>query len=351
VRKLLLIVLPILLAGSFATAGAAAKGVGQMPSIEGVTVPGSPYRYSALSQQADGSPRTVIVQSNRSGGRVSRWWNLRGNYYVPAVAYDLSPGGLSADGSTLVLMGLTREYPPKKSRIAILDTRSHLRQRGGRSQRQRRQDAISQVDLPGNFSFDAISPDGSTAYLIHYLLPPSAGETYITTYEVRALDLKSGELLPRPIIDPEEPDEKMQGLPLTRATSPDGRWAYTLYDGDKQEIFIHALDTVEGRAVCIDLPQMENLHPRFYYLLQLRISRSGRELTVIRRRPGPPPARPILAVDAQSFDIHRPEQAATASSAISPWPLIGLALGCLILGLSWRHWGGRRTTGRPPGQA
>jgi hypothetical protein len=341
VRKLLLIVLAILLAGGFATASAAAKGVGQMPSIRGVTVNGSPYRYSAMSPHARGNRRTVIAQTNRRGGRVSRWWSLRGEYYVPAVASAYEGGGLSADGSTLVLSRFNWGYPPKETRFAILNTR-HRPYRGPWWTRHQRR-AFSWVDLKGDFSFDAISPDGSTAYLIHRYLPASAGEAYITTYEVRALDLESGKLLPRPIVDPEEPDEKMQGRPLSRATSPDGRWAYTLYDGDEEEMFIHALDTVEGRAVCIDLPQLENLHQRFYYLLYLQTVRNGRELVVMRHRVGPPPARQILAVDTQSFDVQRPEQAATASSAISPWPLIGLGLGCLILGFSWRLWGRRET--------
>lgn len=346
-RKLLLIVLPVLLAGSFATASAAAKGVGQMASIEGVTVSGSPYRYSAMSPDARGNRRTVVLQTNRRGGRVSRWWSLRGKYYVPAIAYDGSGGGLSADGSTLVLSRFEFGYPPEETRFAVLKPRLRPYRGPAWSRRQRR--AFSWVDLKGDFSFDAISPDGSTAYLIHRYLPASAGEAYISTYEVRALDLESGKLLPQPIVDPEEPNEKMQGRPLSRAMSPDGRWAYTLYDGE-EEMFIHALDTVAGRAVCIDLPQLENLHPRFYYLLFLQTIRNGRELVVMRHRLGPPPAQPILRVDTQSFDVEGPEQASTASSAISPWPLIGLALGCLILGLSWRRRGWRVKGDRPPAE-
>ena len=37
------------------------------------------------------------------------------------------------------------------------------------------------------------------------------------------------------------------------ATSPDGRWAYTLYDGAGRHPFVHALDTVGRTAACIDL--------------------------------------------------------------------------------------------------
>jgi hypothetical protein len=45
----------------------------------------------------------------------------------------------------------------------------------------------------------------------------------------------------------------MRGAPLTRAMSPRGRWAYTLYDGGGATPFVHALDTARRTARCIDL--------------------------------------------------------------------------------------------------
>jgi len=80
--------------------------------------------------------------------------------------------------------------------------------------------------LHGDFSFDAISPRGSLVYLIEYTSP-----TDPTRYRVRAYDLAANRLLSQPVVDPREQGEKMGGSPLTRATSPNGRWAYTLYDG------------------------------------------------------------------------------------------------------------------------
>ena len=82
------------------------------------------------------------------------------------------------------------------------------------------------LTLDGDFSFDALSPDGRLLYLIEYVKPQNP-----TRYRVRALDLDSGRLLPGTIVDPREPDEAMRGFPITRETSSDGRWAYTLYDG------------------------------------------------------------------------------------------------------------------------
>src|SRR5229473_1951827 len=46
----------------------------------------------------------------------------------------------------------------------------------------------------------------------------------------------------------------MNGSPMTRTTSADGRWVYTLYMNPGGFPFIHALDTVRGVAHCVGLP-------------------------------------------------------------------------------------------------
>lgn len=51
----------------------------------------------------------------------------------------------------------------------------------------------------------------------------------------------------------------MAGSAMTRTTSADGRWVYTLYEKPTGEGFIHALDTVGGVAHCIDLPKNRGL--------------------------------------------------------------------------------------------
>ncbi len=47
----------------------------------------------------------------------------------------------------------------------------------------------------------------------------------------------------------------MTGSPVTRATGPTGRWIYTLYVRPSGALFVHALDSVDVRAFCIDLPR------------------------------------------------------------------------------------------------
>jgi len=97
---------------------------------------------------------------------------------------------------------------------------------------------------------DAISPDGRWLYLIRYRSVRN------NRYDVLAYDLARRHLLRTPIVDPREPDEKMQGFPLTRTVSADGRWAYTLYSDPEGEPFIHALDTERRTAACIDLDDL-----------------------------------------------------------------------------------------------
>lgn len=339
-RRLLALV-SLALIGCFGATGAQAKGIIGVRAGTGVTMPGSAYRYLAISPNS--TPRVTLVERiDKRDGHVDRWWQLRGEYNIPAVAYDGSASGLSGDGGTLVLSrsSLTQGYPPKSTRLAILDIDRHLHHPNGGPRH-----AFTYVDLPGDFSVDAISPDGATAYLIHHFRGLAGRATYLSRYEVRALDLESGRLRLEPIVDPREADERMEGLPITRTTSPDGRWAYTLYDGnlydnDGKAPFLHALDTVAGEAVCVDLPQLANLPRHLYYLLQLR--RSGGDLEIWRRRPSPQRARMLLSIDTRSFAVQRPQALATASSGIDSWSLIfSLSTAGLLL-LAWVGWRQRR---------
>src|SRR6185503_17581816 len=188
---------------------------------------GTDGRFVALP-----TTRGTIVARIGSSVYASRL--LDGRYTVPVVALDHTAAGLSTDGSTLVLINPRRTFPRARTSFVVLGAKSLRTQR--------------QILLQGDFSFDAVSPDGTRMFLIHYLSRRDP-----TRYEVRALDVPSGKLLPTPIVDKSEPDERMAGFPITRETSADGRWAYTLYDGAGKEPFVHALDTVDGEAHCIDL--------------------------------------------------------------------------------------------------
>jgi hypothetical protein len=103
------------------------------------------------------------------------------------------------------------------------------------------------VELHGAFEFDALSPDGSTLYLIEHLPAPPAGR-----YQVRAVDTATGVLRDGAVVDKQNLDEAMAGYPIAQLRRPDG-FVFTLYRGAEHP-FIHALSTVDGWAVCIDLP-------------------------------------------------------------------------------------------------
>jgi hypothetical protein len=159
---------------------------------------------------------------------------LNGQFGIPLVAYDGSVGGLSRDGSRLVV------YAPAssgtKTRFVVLDPRT-LRVR-------------ARFTLSGYFGFDALSPNGATMYLIQLKGASGTG----LDYDVRALDAGTGRLYPGSIVDRREPGEKMTGIPMTRVGSADGSWAYTLYSGSTGGAFVHALHTTAREAFCIDLP-------------------------------------------------------------------------------------------------
>jgi hypothetical protein len=251
---------------------------------DGLPVLGIDVGSSGVSSSSDGAryvaipagSRTIVERVAQRGGRVIGWRSLPGTFTIPAVAYDGSAGGLSADGTTLVLIQPRASFPRVATRLLVLDSDNLKPQR--------------LVQLKGDFSFDAVSPDGSWLYLIHYVAPNDP-----TRYLVQAYDLRRGRLLAKPIIDPHEPGEKMRGNPLSRAMSSNGRWAYTLYDGAGATPFVHALDTVARTARCIDLDGV----PPGTDLWQLRLGiDSAGEGLVVRDR-----ATPLLLIDLRTLRV------------------------------------------------
>ncbi len=237
------------------TTGAKADGSPYSPGLvqgaDGVLAPNGVLRFVTLA-----TPRsTVVAAIGVRSGRVVRSSVLRGFFGVPIVAWDGSTGGVSGDGRTLVLASYG-PLPGDKGAtpFVVLRTKTLRKVRAFR--------------LPGSWAYDAVSPDGSTVYLIEYL---SAGQS--PRYRVRSLDTSTGRVDPDAIVDRREDEVLMRGQPVTRTMSLDGRWAFTLYARQKDEPFVHALDTVEREAYCIDLPlrlaQLEQM------ALRLRLGRDG----------------------------------------------------------------------------
>jgi hypothetical protein len=222
---------------------------------------------------------TVVERVKRAGGQVDASRFIRGKFTIPVVALDGTPGGLSHDTGTLVLVRPRSGFPRAGTTLALLDAQ-RLRVRRF-------------VTLKGDFSFDALSPDGRTAFLIQYLSRRDP-----TRYAVRGLDAGTGKLLPGAIVDPHERGDAMRGYPMTRTAGPDGRWAYTLYAGaGAGPPFVHALDTRDRRAVCIDLPAQ--LASTDLWALRLRINPSGSRMTLARGK------KPVVFVDTRTLEVTR----------------------------------------------
>ena len=99
------------------------------------------------------------------------------------------------------------------------------------------------VKLGGNtWSFDALR--GAKLFLIR---------TLRNGYQVRLYDLAANTLDPTPLKSPGE-RATIQGIPFERASSPNGRYLFTLYVDGNGGAMIHQLDLARGRARCIDLP-------------------------------------------------------------------------------------------------
>lgn len=273
-----------LLAASMGAAGARADGLpvlGVDVGGAGVAAQSGDARYVTLPA----GPNTVVARVNPAGGRVLASRLVRGVFTIPAVAYDGSASGLSADGRTLVLIQPRVSFPRAHTPLMVVDTRQ-LRPR-------------KVIRLRGDFSFDAVSPRGSLLYLIQYVKPTDPNR-----YLVRAYDLQAGRLLAKPVTDPLAPAEKMRGRPLTRTSSTNGRWAYTLYDGAGQTPFVHALDTTRRTARCIDL---EMLPGTYLSGPHLRLNRLAATLTVTNNR------RPVAIIDTRTFQAHAPVSMSGAS--------------------------------------
>src|SRR4051812_43859903 len=194
-----------IVAGALILAGTA-LAVAPWPGLaRTVASPGSDIRYVATRA---GDKTTVRALR---GDEVVASGTVKGLYGIPAVTISGTGGGLSPDGKTLVLAEPPNySYLRRQSHFVVLRT-ADLR-------------ATRKITLKGEFGYDALSPDGRTLYLLQH-----ADRNDLVRYLVRAYDLRAGRLVSRVIVDKREPDEKMVGLPISRATTSSGGWVYTLY--------------------------------------------------------------------------------------------------------------------------
>lgn len=192
---------------------------------EGVMSKDGLLRYVAMKSGAD----TIVRAVRTSNGSVAMSQPVSGSFGVPMLTAGGPGAGLFRDGSTIVLQ--STGYTDNTT-FQLVNT-SDLAARGT-------------IALKGTFAFDALSPDGSKLYLIQH-----TSMNDLQHYVVRVYDLGTHTLLPRKIADKTQKGWVMQGFPVARTTTADGRWAYTLYWNPTGYPFVHALDTVRGIAHCV----------------------------------------------------------------------------------------------------
>lgn len=276
-----------------AAPAALADGVAQPASQLGVGTlsPDGSIRYIA----APAGQETALLAISTKTGSVERATDLVGVYGLPVLTFNArSYEGLSHDGRTLVLSD-TQQSPT--SHFVLYDTRSL-----------QMKDAFF---LKGTFAYDALSPDASRLYLIQRPLVDD-----YQRYVVRAYDLRTKRLLPGRIADRTQRSWVMQGSAMTRTTSADGRWVYTLYYNPGGYPFVHALDTVRGVAHCVGLPATQSEQNA---LGNIVLSLHGKRLSVHWRS-----GRPWLDVDLSTWRV------TPATDGGLPWLWLGLGIAAAV---------------------
>ena len=188
--------------------------------------------FRTIAAATRSGDKTAVQLLSGEGGELQAQASIGGAWRLPAMGLVKRPAGVSADGRTVVLeQARETTTSPSRTSFAVVKVGNPTK--------------TSTFSLDGDFSFDALSPDGSWLYVIEHR---DGG-----TYRVRRADPVLGKLDDAVIVDKRSPGEVMSGYALTQLAAEDG-WVYTVYAG-ADGLFIHALNTVDGVAFCIDLPR------------------------------------------------------------------------------------------------
>ena len=247
--------------------------------------------WRTLASLIPGGGWTRVQVRGPEGGDPAMPISVPGAWRLPAIGVAKVTSGLSADGTTLVLeeaVDAVPAGPASRTRFAIVSTS------GSKAPRT--------VTLHGAFAFDALSPGGDWLYLLEYL--PGGAATH---YQVRRLDVATGRLQDGAVVDKRNIDEQMNGSAVTQVAGRSG-WVYTLYRGD-HGLFVHALDTADGFAVCVDLPGTEAAASATDRDWSLVADPSGDRLFV-----GDPGRNVVDAIDLVDFTLQRQGERASHST-------------------------------------
>jgi hypothetical protein len=298
-----------LLAALVLAPSALADGPGVSPGVDfggdGVVAASGLVRYTTLS-----GPRSTMLEAIRMhDGHVLRWRPIPGAFGIPLVTYNGTPGGIARDGRLLVLAEPGYAPPPAVvTTFQLVDPHTF---------------GYETISLKGSFAFDALSPDARRLYLIQHV-----SATNLTRYVVREYDVSTGRLLPQAIADRTQRGWVMQGSPLARTVSANGRFVYTLYQNPGGYPFVHALDTMRGVAHCIGLPWSGD--QSIFSTMKLSLDDHGGTLALSVPWSGRehPATLPSFRIDTESYRLlpaPKPHHFPWWTLSLAPLPLLLLA--------------------------
>jgi hypothetical protein len=209
-------------------------------------------RYYTVTPVA-GSAR--LTSLDPSSGRTIAQATIPRGYALPSLGYQGPTAGLSPNGQWLTLTDNGSAMTGKLVTTFLVGSSSLS-------------SSFKAVHVDGDFSFDAVSDTGQSLYLIQRMGDPNH-------YQVRLLDVASGTLVERPIVDKREPGEPMNGIRGDSVADAQGAYVFTVYAREAGP-FIHALPLDQPFAWCIDLPakSASDMEEQFHWSLAFNHQRS-----------------------------------------------------------------------------
>ena len=262
----------------------------------------------------EGASPTRLRWTDAKTGHPMTQLTLPGAYAFASEASP-APTGFSPNGRWLVLVGDVGAT----SSFAIVDT-SLVR-------------LAAFAKVPGSFSYDAISDDGSSLYLIERMTPDAArqlpGVNPQYGYRVRVYDVPAAFLSETLVVDVKLAAETnsnnaetridgiMTGIYQSSVPSRDGRWNFSFYYNPNRGPFIHVLHLDSRSAFCIlDLPIVSGGYEKRLGW-SLALTSSGKTLYAVNG-----PLGLVSVIDATTLKVDRtatvtglPVPATTASAA------------------------------------
>jgi len=255
-----------------------------------------------------GSPPALQWIDAKTGRAITRL-SLPGQF---AFADESAPAptGLSPNGRWLVLVGPSGAT----STFAVIDT-ALLK-------------LAAAAEVPGAFTYDAISDDGSSLYLTERIGPDTArtlGLNAAYSYRVRVYDVPSAKLSETLVVDVKlasqttennaatRLDGIMNGIYQSSVPSRDGQWNFSFYYNPARGPFIHVLHLNSRNAFCIlDLPIVPGGYEK-RLAWSLALAPSGTTLYAANGALGM-----VSAIDATTLKVRRTATIAGLPSATTP---------------------------------